>query len=391
MRLLHTSDWHLGARVRGIDRTPDQLARLQEIFSFTKERNVDLLLVAGDVFDEYRPAHMDRVLAELAELIRPELDRGLRAVFVAGNHDKEHLFPLLNTVRQLVGANTASQVAFCDQPSVTKIDSKSGEQVNLLLIPYPSQDRYGLQALTFQDGADRRRQLAQAARVRIREMADELKRSRSKLPTVVVAHLLIRGLGADGFEISEADDIPLDAADLPNFTYVAMGHIHKAIQVGARNIRYSGSIERMDFGEAGESKSVVLVEIGPKGLLGDPEVLPLHPTRLVRLEAEVGDDLEAKAKAAGDLENAIVGLTLRVEPGQSTFAMQLKARALFPRLCQPIELQMTQVAGNGESRPTYERKDVPGTVHIYLNEVLENDPDQEALLAMADQLLEAVS
>ncbi len=366
MRLLHTSDWHLGARVRGIDRTPDQLARLQEIFSFTKERNVDLLLVAGDVFDEYRPAHMDRVLAELAELIRPELDRGLRAVFVAGNHDKEHLFPLLNTVRQLVGANTASQVD-------------------------PSQDRYGLQALTFQDGADRRRQLAEAARVWIREMADELKRSRSKLPTVVVAHLLIRGLGADGFEISEADDIPLDAADLPNFTYVAMGHIHKAIQVGARNIRYSGSIERMDFGEAGESKSVVLVEIGPKGLLGDPEVLPLHPTRLVRIEAEVGDDLEAKAKAAGDLENAIVGLTLRVEPGQSTFAMQLKARALFPRLCQPIELQMTQVAGNGESRPTYERKDVPGTVHSYLNEVLENDPDREALLAMADQLLEAVS
>ena len=83
--------------------------------------------------------------------------------------------------------------------------------------------------------------------------------------------------------------------------------------------------------------------------------------------------------------------TLRVEPGQSTFAMQLKARELFPRLCQPIELQLKQVAGNGESGPTYERNDVPGTVHSYLNEILENDPDREALLAMADQLLEAVS
>jgi len=56
------------------------------------------------VVDEHRASHLDGVLGELAELLRPELERGLRAVFLAGNHDRDHLFPLLNGVQRLVGA-----------------------------------------------------------------------------------------------------------------------------------------------------------------------------------------------------------------------------------------------------------------------------------------------
>lgn len=386
MRLLHTSDWHLGARLRGVDRTADQLARIEELLGYARRREVDLLLVAGDVVDEHRSTHLDRVLGDLAELLRPELERGLRAVFLAGNHDRDHLFPLLNGVQRLVGPGTAGQVLFCDQPCVRRVTSTAGEAVNLLLLPYPTQDRYGLQALDAADGAERRRQLADAVRRSIGELTEEVRGAAE--PTVVVGHLLVRGFGGGGHELSEADDVPLEAGDLPAFAYVALGHIHQAMRLATTSVRYCGSIERMDFGEAGDQKSALLVEVGRGGLVGEPETLPLAATRLVRIDAAAGEPLEPLARAAGDLAGAIVSLRLRVEPEQSTLASQLEARRLFPRLCQPIELEFTAGPAVPAARPVYDRRDVAGTVRGFLGAELEGDPDREALLALADRLLE---
>jgi exonuclease SbcD len=385
VRLLHTSDWHLGARLRGVDRAPDQLARVAELLGYAREREVDLLLVAGDVVDEHRASHLDAVLGELAELLRPELERGMRAVFVAGNHDRDHLFPLLNGVQRLVGAGAAEQVLFCDQPSLRRVEA-GGEAVNLLLLPYPTQDRYGLQALEVTDGAQRRRQLADAVRRSIRELSESARGSAD--PTVVTGHLLVRGFGRDGHELSEADDVPLESGDLPAFAYVALGHIHQAMRLGTPSVRYSGSIERMDFGEAADAKSAVLVELGRSGLVGEPELLPLAATRLARVEAGAGEPLEAQVAGAGDLSDAIVALRLRVQPGQSTLAAQAEARRLFPRLCQPIDLELTAPAAGAEVRPAYDRRNVAGTVRSFLAAELEGDPDRDELLALADRLLE---
>jgi exonuclease SbcD len=387
VRLLHTSDWHLGARLRGIDRTLDQLARLRELLACARDRDVDLLLVAGDVVDEHRASHLDGVLGELAELLRPELERGLRAVFLAGNHDRDHLFPLLNGVQRLVGAAAAGRVVFCDQPSVHPVVAAGGETVNLLLLPYPTQDRYGLQALDVADGAGRRRQLADAVRRSIRELSEEVRGSAA--PTVVAGHFLVRGFGRDGYELSEADDVPLESADLPSFAYVALGHIHQALRVGVPGVRYSGSIERMDFGEAADEKSAVLVDVGPAGLAGEPELVPLHATRLVRIDAAADEPLEPVARRAGDLEGAIVALRLRVERGQSTLAAQIEARRLFPRLCQPVDLDVLAPAAGAETAQAYDRRDVAGTVRRFLAAELDGDPDREELLALADRLLQA--
>jgi DNA repair protein SbcD/Mre11 len=381
VRLLHTSDWHLGARLRGVDRTSDQLARVAELLGYARERGVDLLLVAGDVVDEHRPSHLDAVLGELAELLRPELERGMRAVFLAGNHDRDHLFPLLNGVQRLVGAGAAGRVVFCDQPSLLRL-----EGLSLLLLPYPTQDRYGLQALEVADGAQRRRHLADAVRRSIRELSESARGTSA--PTVVSGHFLVRGFGRDGHELSEADDVPLESGDLPAFAYVALGHIHQALRLGTPSVRYSGSIERMDFGEAADAKSAVLVELGAAGLAGEPELLPLNATRLVRVEADAAEPLEPQVGAAVDLSDAIVALRLRVQAGQSTLAAQAEARRLFPRLCQPIDLELTAPAAGAEARPAYDRRDVAGTVRTFLAAELEGDPDRDELLALADRLLE---
>jgi hypothetical protein len=123
-------------------------------------------------------------------------------------------------------------------------------------------------------------------------------------------------------------------------------------------------------------------------VVGEPELLPLRATRLVRVEADVDEPLEARAAAAGDLAGAIVALKLRVRPGESTIAAQLEARRLFPRLCQPIDLEVTAAAGGADERPAYDRRDVAGTVRRFLAAELEGDADRDELLAMAERLLE---
>ncbi len=151
MRLLHTSDWHLGARLGNQDRLPDQLERLEEICRYLDENEVDVLLVAGDVFDEHRSEALARIIARLARLLKPRIEAGMWAVFIAGNHDREHVFPLIRGLQDLLTAESSlpagqagPRVVFAERPALVPVTARSGEQVQLMLLPYPTPTRYEL-------------------------------------------------------------------------------------------------------------------------------------------------------------------------------------------------------------------------------------------------------
>src|SRR5471032_1629604 len=100
------------------------------------------------------------------------------------------------------------------------------------------------------------------------------------LPTVLVGHLNVRGSTVHAlYKLDEIDDIVFDPEFFPTgWTYVALGHIHKPQMLnGLPNVRYSGSLDRCDFGELGEAKEVVLIEIGSSGLIGEPVLLSIAP------------------------------------------------------------------------------------------------------------------
>ena len=88
------------------------------------------------------------------------------------------------------------------------------------------------------------------------------------------------------FRLSEQEDVVFSEADLPTgFAYVALGHIHKPQFLhGQTHIRYSGSIERMDLGESADHKGVVLFDVGPEGLQGEPRTLPLESTPVYEVD-----------------------------------------------------------------------------------------------------------
>jgi DNA repair protein SbcD/Mre11 len=388
MRVLHTADWHLGAVLKQVQRLPDQLQRVEEVLSICDEREVDLLMVVGDVIDETSPSRMTPLMRRLGDPLRPRLERGMTAVFLAGNHDRPWIFPLLQVAGELYGGEfDASRLHFCSQPELRIVASSRGERLRLMLLPYPWPWNYNLEAVQGADAADRRGLIRLAVQERIKAMEEEV-RTGEQLPTIVAGHLLITGVSTNRHELTEAEDVSLPQVALPNYPYVALGHVHQPLALGRPEVRYSGSIERMDFGEIGEEKSVVLVDIGAGGLMSEPEVIPLHPAELYEIKWHPGDSIEEKAAVVP--VGSICKLMINLDRGMSPQTVQATARTLIGRrLLWPPEIRWAgSEAGGSSGSPALDQMDWRQRVREYLlAEVAENDPRRERVVAAVEELI----
>jgi|HubBroStandDraft_6_1064221.scaffolds.fasta_scaffold185228_1 exonuclease SbcD len=391
MKLVHTSDWHLGAVLKHVPRLRDQLARVEEILSICDEREADVLLVAGDFLNETRLRRMESVLRQLGAMLRPRLERGLQVVVIAGNHDQDWVFPLLQTARDLFGGDVGTQMRFISKPELTVIKSCRGERLRLVCLPYPRQPAYDLEAIQFRDAADRNHQLGDAVKQRILAFESEIRNDPERMPTVLVAHLLIQGQTAHDHELSEEADVPIPRTYLPNFAYTALGHVHLPTEIGSVACRYSGSMERMDFGEVGQGRQVVLVELDETGRVRDPEAIPLHPTEFIELEWHEGDDLVEMARAVSP--EAICRLHLHVPVGGNPQAVQAQARAMIERLCWPPEIHWEGDDRGAAGEPgslALERADWQGSVRAYVaQQVPADDSLRPRLLEAVEELIAA--
>ncbi len=217
-----------------------------------------------------------------------------------------------------------------------------------------------------------------------------------QLPTVLAAHLHVRGSEMHSlYHLRECDDVIFDFADLnPGWAYVALGHIHKAQSLqGQANVRYCGSLDRLDFDEQHDDHGVLFVEVGHTGLIGQPERLPIPATpfrRLTITDPEV--ELPRLADQHPDRETAIVSVTvapLTAGPSRDEIARQI--RAIFPRLHELKWAETPRQDSTGDSGTFTPRADYASTVRDYLARRLADDPDKEPVLALADKFLRLVS
>jgi DNA repair protein SbcD/Mre11 len=391
VKILHTSDWHLGARIGRLDRADDAFARIDELTDVLDLEQIDLLLVAGDIFDETRTAQLGGLVRRLAERLAPRLADGLRAVFLAGNHDRDaSVFPLLRATSYLFGQAAAERVRFVQKPAVLEIPNRAATQaVALACVPYPTPFRYDLEAPGWPSRDVRNRELAEAVRHRIGELADLAVARHGGLPAVMVAHLLVRGteVGRGAYCLTEAEDIPVDRGDLQAaWDYVALGHIHRPQELGHPTIRYSGSIERMDLGEAADHKGVVLVTVAGRGQVAT-KTRPLDATPFAAIEAASDDELHAHRAALADPDRTLVSLTLKVDGTHSVTGLIATAHKLFPRLYREPEIVRTLRPAAAVDVAGFDRADVAGTVRRYLQGRLAGDPDGGAVLSLAEELL----
>ena len=310
MRVLHTSDWHVGRTIRGRSRQHEHEAVLGAMLDIVEDEQIDLVIVAGDQFDTAAPS------AQAERLVWRTLlgfaDRGAKVVVVAGNHDNaaklEALRPLLVRGGDIqVGAHVRS----ASQGGLVRVTTNNGD-AQVALVPFLSQRGIVQTAqLLDLDAA----QHAQAYAGRVRVVLEALTSSFGGGDTVdlVAGHLTVVGAGnvtdqlGGGERLSQIFDYVVPPQSFPiTAHYVALGHLHQPHGVPApAPLRYSGSPLHLDFGEVASERGVTIVEVTPdapaqirhRPLTGGFRLLTLRgDLAVLRAQAEeLGDDVYVRA------------------------------------------------------------------------------------------------
>lgn len=294
LRLLHTSDWHLGRSLHEEPLLEDQAWALDRLFALLKDERPDALVVAGDLYDRsVPPAEAVRLLDDFLFRVA---DLGLPVIAVAGNHDSGDRLAFGGRLLATRGLHLRGRLG--DEATPVELPGKGF----VYALPYvePEEVRVAERDETLRGHA------AATDRVLSRVRADAATRA---LPTVLVAHAFVQG-GAETRDserpltVGAAGSVPVDA--FAGFDYAALGHLH-APQAPAERVRYSGSLLKYSFAEASQKKCVLRIEL-EKGALRVEEV-PLGQRRdVVRLRGTL-DDLLARPELAAH-EHDLVEATL---------------------------------------------------------------------------------
>jgi len=263
MRIIHTSDWHIGRRFERESLEDDQRAFLAWLAGVVADERVDLVLVAGDVYDRSQPA--EDAVALLDDGLDALRVAGAVVALIPGNHDSARRLGFGASRQALGGVHVFAD----DQhPPVPWVFGAADERVAVVAVPFL--DPYGVPAPRHAaDGSAR-------ARTHEHVLADALEAGRAlldaadPLPTICVAHAYVNGAEESDSEraLSVGGTDRVDPALFAGFDYVALGHLHRPQRIGGLDtVAYSGSPLPYSFSEA-HPKSVRLLEVDGGGVTG---------------------------------------------------------------------------------------------------------------------------
>lgn len=308
MRILHTSDWHLGVEYFQRSRRAEHQAFLDWLLDTLEAREVDVLVVAGDVFDTTNPpAEAQQAYYRfLAELSR----RGRAAVVVGGNHDSPSR---LDAPREVLAALSAEVVGgylaeregpLADPAGVLVPIRRAGDVVGVVAaVPYLHDWKLGVRGFDASAG-EQLEGLHDAFRGVYSRLADKAAAAFPGVPLVATGHLTC--LAKAGEKPSDEDAVPIEINRVgtlgamgpqvfdPRFAYVALGHIHRSFAVDAgRRVWYSGTPIQVSTKEPAEGRRVLLVDLEDSGGSCTVERLAVPVTRrLLTMTGPIDELLE---------------------------------------------------------------------------------------------------
>ena len=319
MRILHTADWHLGRLFHGLHLTDDQAYVLEELHAVVKETKPDVLVIAGDIYDRAVPPTEAVTLLD-ETLSRLLLDAKLQVVLIAGNHDSPERIGFGSRLLAGQGLHVFGAPRESDRPFAL---SDAYGEVWFAPLPFaePSLVRsvYGCEA----DSCE-----AAMAFLTGRALAAMPPAARK----VAVAHAFVAGGAPSESEraLSVAGNANVPPALFAPFHYAALGHLHNAQRAGAETVRYSGSLLKYSFDEAGQKKGCCLVELDATGA-ARVEGIALRPRRDVRkIEGYFDDILQDRDRYPASDDYVCVSLL----DAQAILDVHGQLRAIYPNLMQ---------------------------------------------------------
>jgi len=371
MRILHTSDWHLGRQFHNVSLIADQQHVLNQLISVIEQQNIDVVLIAGDIYDRsIPPAGAVALLDDVIDQISHKLQ--IPVVIISGNHDSAQR--LAFGARQLAksGVHIISQLGKFTEPVIL---NDSHGKVEFYGIPYADpaavRDVLGVDVHNHQDAM-------QALIETIKACND------SEVRSVVIAHCFI-----DGGEESDSErPLSVGGADkvnyslFTNFHYTALGHLHGPQFKGNEAIRYSGSILKYSFSEARQKKSVTIVDMDAVGECSI-EKIPLNPLRNMRI---IEGELNEIIANATDDANSDDYLLIRLLDKHALYEPMAKLREVYPNVLQ-LEKPNLKLAGERQllKKENLKKGEMPMFLDFY-QQMTNDELDEDATKIVAELL-----
>jgi DNA repair protein SbcD/Mre11 len=300
MKILHTSDWHVGKVLKGRDRSDEHAAVLRDIIQTARTEDVDLVLVAGDLFETSAPSPKAQGMVMRALLALRE--DGRQVVAIAGNHDNAALLDgVYRPVLGELGLHVLGTPKAPGSGGTLRLTVRNGEQACVAAMPFLSQ-RYAVRAaeLILHEAAEHALDYTRRVAAIVSALTAEFG---TDSVNIVMAHATLLGGRRGGGErdVQTAFEYEVPSSIFPSSAhYAALGHLHRQQEIPAPcPAFYSGSPLAIDFGEEANEPGALIVTAAP-GIRADARRAAITGSRRLRTLRGSLDQVIAEGEQAGD-------------------------------------------------------------------------------------------
>ncbi|MGL5932464.1 MAG: metallophosphoesterase family protein [Cetobacterium sp.] len=262
MRILHTSDWHLGKKLEGQSRIIEQKLFINDLEKIVREEEIELILLAGDIYDTYNPsAEAEKLFFDSIKQL--SLNGKVGIVVIPGNHDnparlnavshlaKDYGVIIYETAFQEIEVGKYGSLNIYKSTSGGIFIEKNQKKLYLYNLPFPSE---AILNETFED---------KKFNCRIKEILEEgIAHNNEEIPSVLMTHIYVAGsMGEGEVALELGGPRAIATSDLPDVNYIALGHVHKPMSFKSKNAYYCGSPLEYRITENKFDKKVFVVDI----------------------------------------------------------------------------------------------------------------------------------
>ena len=327
MKILHTADWHLGQKFIHSDREQEHILALEWLIEVIKKEKIELLIVAGDVFDIGSPPNYAQKL--YYGFFKALLATGCEhCVVIGGNHDSPSMLNAPKELLDIFNITVVSAATDNLQDEIIEIKAKNGD-LKMVVAAVPFLRDRDLKAASMEETAfEKAEQIKLGIYKHYQNMA-EICEKYTKTPVIATGHLFAKGAQSsdkqDNIYVGNLENISAEQFSSV-FDYVALGHIHRAQKLGEReNVRYSGSLIPLSFSEVQDIKSVTVVDFEEKKIK-KIEVLDIPVFRKLKLFRGTLEEVKEK------LSKHNVRLLLNKNKLRTWAEIQIESDTILPNL-----------------------------------------------------------
>jgi DNA repair protein SbcD/Mre11 len=383
MKFLHTGDWHVGKTLARRSRIDEAQEALASVVTVAVEHEVDAVLVCGDVFEHLSPSPEAEQLVYEA-LLRFEREH-IPVVLLAGNHDHPHRWRAIEPLLARFSVHVVPEVRRPDEGGLIELAARDGStSAQIAALPWVTERRLvGAAELMGLPGQPYQTYASEVARL-LEALCAPFDHEKCN---VLAAHLYISGAIPAGSErqLTIGDLFAVAPQAIPATPqYVALGHVHRPQRVPGVAVpaRYAGSLLQLDFGEAGQEKSLVLVELEP----GKPAKVDEIPFKAGRQLIDVRGTLDELEQYASSADDAYLRVYLVCQSPQPGLGDQV--REILPNA---LEVRLEYERSDGDRRGPDLRQLTPRQLFARYHDERYGAKARRELLDLFDRLLDEVT